>query len=105
MFKNRQPGQGGNADSPVRDLRAQLLEAEAAHFSKTHGSSENSVEQSLDHGSSVKGQLEVGIATGRDNNDEDPSSKRRRILEETRDIDADSEGPSSGTSDEDRFGC
>lgn len=37
-----------------------------------------------------------------DNADEDPEAKRRRILEETRDIDADSDGGDSDSSEEDR---
>ena len=35
--------------------------------------------------------------------EEDPEAKRRRILEETRDIDADSDGAASDSSDEDRY--
>uniref|UniRef100_A0A093XQ45 Pre-mRNA-splicing factor cwc15 n=1 Tax=Talaromyces marneffei PM1 TaxID=1077442 RepID=A0A093XQ45_TALMA len=35
-LKTRQPGQGGAADGP-RDLRAELLAAEAAHFAKLKG--------------------------------------------------------------------
>lgn len=34
---------------------------------------------------------------------EDPEAKRRRILEETRDIDADSDPDESNSSDEDRY--
>lgn len=34
--------------------------------------------------------------------DEDPEAKRRRILEETRDIDADSDGSASESSEEER---
>lgn len=35
--------------------------------------------------------------------EEDMEAKRRRVLEETRDIDADSEGSKSESSDEDRY--
>lgn len=35
--------------------------------------------------------------------DEDMEIKRRRVLEETRDIDADSDGSHSDSSDEDRY--
>merc|ERR1712225_73681 len=37
QLKVRQPGQGGDADHEVRDLRAELLAAEAAHFAKVKG--------------------------------------------------------------------
>ena len=36
-LKTRQPGQGGVADPEQRDLRAELLKAEAAHFAKKKG--------------------------------------------------------------------
>ena len=94
--KHRQPGQGGEADREVRDLRAELLAAEAAHFSKTKG-----VAEDIDSSSAgpLKRQLEA--APGQDGpEDENPDSKRRRILEETRDIDADSDGAGSDSSDE-----
>lgn len=35
--------------------------------------------------------------------DEDPEAKRRRILEETRDIDADSDGSEDDSSEEERY--
>ncbi len=90
----RQPGQGGDADPQVRDLRAQLLEAEAAHFQKTNSSAAKSVEKIT----TSKRQLEDG--RGNDG-EEDMEAKRRRILEETRDIDADSDGSKSESSDDD----
>jgi protein CWC15 len=36
--------------------------------------------------------------------EETPEVKRRRILEETREIDADSDGAASDSSDDDRYG-
>ncbi|CAF9917435.1 hypothetical protein IMSHALPRED_003576 [Imshaugia aleurites] len=81
--EKRQPGQGGDADPQVRDLRAQLLEAEAAHFSKTNPAAAKTAEATT----SSKRQLEDG--PGRDREEEDLDAKRRRILEETRDVDAD----------------
>ena len=81
----------------MRDLRAQLLEAEAAHFSKTNPAAANSTEPTL----SSKRQLENGPGQ---NGEEDLEAKRRRILEETRDIDADSDGSKSDdSSEEDRY--
>ncbi|EGD93620.1 pre-mRNA splicing factor cwc15 [Trichophyton tonsurans CBS 112818] len=99
-LKVRQPGQGGAADAQpeTRDLRAELLKAEAAHFAKLKG---GPVPSNADAEPPVpKRQLES--APERDDNaDEDPEAKRRRILEETRDIDADSDGGDSDSSEED----
>jgi protein CWC15 len=51
--------------------------------------------------SSSKRQLENGDAA----DEEDPEAKRRRILEESRDIDADSENDDEGdSSEDDRYG-
>lgn len=95
--KNRQPGQGGDADPQVRDLRAQLLEAEAAHFSKTNPAAAKTAESTI----SSKRQLESGPGQ---NGEEDLEAKRRRILEETRDVDADSDASKSDdSSEEDRY--
>ena len=90
----RQPGQGGDADPQVRDLRAQLLEAEAAHFQKTNSSTAKPVAKITPS----KRQLEDGHES---DGEEDMEAKRRRILEETRDIDADSDGSKSQSSDDD----
>ena len=98
----RQPGQGGTADPPIRDLRVQLLEAEAAHFNKTQNSSTGDDEQA-DTIQSVERQIEAESGEKGDAYIEHPDVKRRRILEETRDIDADSEGSESDSSDEDRL--
>ena len=90
----RQPGQGGDADPQVRDLRSQLLEAEAAHFQKTNSSAAKPIEKTA----SNKRQLEDSHGT---DGEQDMEAKRRRILEETRDIDADSDGSESESSDDD----
>ena len=93
-----QPGQGGDADPQVRDLRAQLLEAEAAHFSKTNPGIAKNEEPIV----SSKRQLEEGPGQ---NGEEELDAKRRRILEDTRDVDADSDGSQSDDStEEDRYG-
>ncbi|KAL8646802.1 MAG: hypothetical protein Q9210_005919 [Variospora velana] len=90
------PGQGGDADAQPRDLRAQLLEAEAAHFSKTDKVAPNAEPTT----SSGKRQLEAGPP--RDGNgEEDIEAKRRRVLEESRDVDADSDHSNSSSSEED----
>ncbi|KAI9832655.1 MAG: complexed with cef1p [Sarea resinae] len=99
QLKVRQPGQGGTADAEVRDLRAELLKAEAAHFSKAKGISHEEDEDTAPVESAPKRALEAGPGTDGDE-DEDPEAKRRRILEETRDIDADSDHSGSESSDE-----
>jgi len=96
----RKPGQGGDADHRVRDLRAELLAAEAAHFSKTRGGSSVTKDGGETAASAPKRQLE----SPEDEAEEDIDAKRRRILEETRDIDADSEARSGeDSSEDDRF--
>lgn len=96
QLKTRLPGQGGDADPQVRDLRAQLLEAEAAHFRKTNPEAARAAENTA----SSKRQLEEGPGP---DGEEELDVKRRRILEETRDVDADSDGDNSESSDEDRY--
>jgi len=93
-LKVRLPGQGGAADTEVRDLRAELLAAEAAHFAKTKGIKLDPSSPPLQ---AEKHELE---APEEDPDGENPEAKRRRILEETRDIDADSEGDDSESSEE-----
>lgn len=102
QLKFRQPGQGGDADNEVRDLRAELLAAEAAHFAKKNGGAlpePNESESAVNNSNNAKRPLEL---TSHADGEEDPEAKRRRILEESRDIDADSEDDSNGSgSDED----
>lgn len=98
QLKVRKPGQGGDADTGVRDLRAELLAAEAAHFAKANGTS---LEGSGAQPKAAKRALEDAPPRLDSPEDEDPEAKRRRILEETRDIDADSDGADSDSSDED----
>ncbi|KAM5469266.1 complexed with cef1p [Microsporum audouinii] len=103
LLKVRQPGQGGAADAQLetRDLRAELLRAEAAHFAKIKGGNDGPGSSNIDTESSVpKRQLESAPGQG-ENTEEDPEAKRRRILEETRDIDADSDGRDSDSSEDD----
>ena len=84
-------------------MRAQLLEAEAAHFSKTKGSTgTGGPAQSVAGSTTSRRQLDD--TPGQEGDlDEEPDAKRRRILEETRDIDADSEGSGTESSEEERF--
>ncbi|PWY68606.1 Cwf15/Cwc15 cell cycle control protein [Aspergillus heteromorphus CBS 117.55] len=98
-LKTRQSGQGGEAESQQRDLRAELLQAEASHFAKKNGVPVN--EPALEN-ATPKRQLEGPSPDGdAEEAEEDPEAKRRRILEETRDIDADSDGSEEDSSDED----
>ncbi|EEP75927.1 conserved hypothetical protein [Uncinocarpus reesii 1704] len=92
----RKPGQGGDADTETRDLRAELLKAEAAHFAKKAGIADTSIEPAT-----PKRQLEHSVGDADSTGTEDLEAKRRRILEETRDIDADSDGDESESSEED----
>ena len=101
--QKRQPGQGGVAEAQKRDLRAQLLQAEAAHFSQDKDGSTSTNDASTEGATGSKRQLEAPEAAGSEEND-DIDAKRRRILEETRDIDADSDGSEDDSSEEDRWG-
>lgn len=93
----RQSGQGGEAETQHRDLRAELLAAEAAHFAKSKGTNN---ESSIATSSASKRALEAPSGQ-EDVDDEDPETKRRKILEESREIDADSGGSDSDSSEED----
>ncbi|KAK8159295.1 Cwf15/Cwc15 cell cycle control family protein [Phyllosticta citrichinensis] len=98
-LKRRQPGQGGIADEQ-RDLRAELLKAEAAHFAKKNGTPALTDDNESSTATS-KRQLEAPPPGEAEQEDESPEAKRRRlILEEARDVDADSDGSNSESSDE-----
>ncbi|KAK8214666.1 Cwf15/Cwc15 cell cycle control family protein [Phyllosticta capitalensis] len=98
-LKTRQPGQGGVADEQ-RDLRAELLKAEAAHFAKKNGAPLPANDEESASTSTSKRQLEAP-PSGEADADESPEAKRRRlILEEAADVDADSDGSNSDSSDE-----
>ncbi|KAF7919206.1 uncharacterized protein EAE98_009526 [Botrytis deweyae] len=97
QLKFRKPGQGGDAAAEVRDLRAELLQAEAAHFAKKNGGSSAAIEDIQSSTNTSKRQLENGSVE----DDEDTEAKRRRILEETRDIDADSDNAGESDSSDD----
>ncbi len=84
----------------ARDLRAELLQAEAVHFAKVRGT------PLPDVGGSSQGAIEGGSKTkrmieGGEEEVEDIEAKRRRVLEETRDIDADSEEGDDDSSEDD----
>lgn len=83
----RKPGQGGSAEAEVRDLRAELLAAESAHRARLQGGANpDSVEAPETAATTSKRALETETQA---DDEDDPEVKRRRVLEETRDIDAD----------------
>ncbi|KAH7263263.1 Pre-mRNA-splicing factor Cwf15/Cwc15 [Fusarium tricinctum] len=89
QLKYRQAGQGGTADEgPTRDLAAELLAAEAAHFTKKNGAPALIDDGDEDDETSISGGAKRALQSG-DGDKEDIEAKRRRILAETRDIDAD----------------
>ncbi|CEL01052.1 Putative Cwf15/Cwc15 cell cycle control family protein [Aspergillus calidoustus] len=96
-LKTRQLGQGTEGESHQRDLRAELLQAEAAHFAKKRGIP---VDETTSESATPKRQLEGPSNGNAEIDEEDGEAKRRRILEETRDIDADSDGSEEESSEE-----
>lgn len=109
QLKFRKPGQGGVAggsseERDTRDLRAELLAAEEAHKVKLRGGPAlTSGDDSND--STAAGTKRPLALTGSDNNkeggEEDQEAKRRRILELTREIDADDSSDSDSDNDSD----
>ncbi|KAK1247961.1 hypothetical protein MKX07_000849 [Trichoderma sp. CBMAI-0711] len=105
QLKYRKAGQGGDADDePTRDLAAELLAAEAAHFKKKrHNSGVLAPEDDEDEDeevTAVRGEKRSQSADG-EGEGEDLEAKRRRILEESRDIDADDDSEEEEDSDDD----
>lgn len=110
-LKFRQPNQGTAEEHAKRDLRAELLRAEAKHYAKKEG------REITDDDDDVvrKPQLQLGEGGGDADTEtdattakrkldaisgepeEDYEAKKRRVLEETRDIDADSDDASSAS--------
>ncbi|KAM7221440.1 Pre-mRNA-splicing factor Cwf15/Cwc15 [Rhypophila decipiens] len=91
QLKFRQRGQGGDADRETRDLRAELLAAEQAHFAKAKGGPSligSEAENNTSESTSATSKRPLPLTSTSDG-DADSEAKRRRILEESRDIDAD----------------
>ncbi|KAI1752321.1 Pre-mRNA-splicing factor Cwf15/Cwc15 [Xylaria castorea] len=99
QLKFRQPGQGGDADE-VRDLRTELLAAEAAHFAKKNGGALPDVNETETSAITNNAKRPLKL-TSQVDGEENPDAKRRRILEDSRDIDADSEDDSENDSADD----
>ena len=99
-LKHRQPGQGGDADNNQRDLRAELLEAEARHHAKKNGTY---IEPELvtEPGNAPKRQIDT-VSVAEEGDEDEAAQKRRRIevLEKFRDVDADDSSDESESSDD-----
>ncbi|KAK2761971.1 Cwf15/Cwc15 cell cycle control protein [Colletotrichum kahawae] len=98
QLKFRQAGQGGEADDEPRDLRAELLAAEAAHFAKKNGGAPPP--SAGDDDAPTGGVKRALEAASQADGEKDFEAKRRRILEESRDVD-DEEEDDDSDSDED----
>ncbi|KAI4766968.1 Cwf15/Cwc15 cell cycle control protein [Aureobasidium sp. EXF-12344] len=104
-LKFRQATQGTTDEHSARDLRAELLRAERRHFAKKEGrelSPEQEEEKATLAIESAKGQkrsLEDRADAEGEQDEEDYEAKRTRVLEETRDVDADSDDASEEDSD------
>lgn len=113
-LKFRQAAQGAPDEQAKRDLRAELLKAERMHYAKKEGralpededddATEPEVRRAIEDGTSggVKRKLSDANNGGGDadgEEEEDYEAKKRRVLEETRDIDADSASSSSSESE------
>lgn len=102
-LKHRQPGQGGDADNYQRDLRAELLEAEARHIAKKNGTYVEP-EAAAESGNAHKRQIEAvsGAEEGEAGAEDEAAQKRRRIemLEKFREVDADDSSSESDSSDD-----
>lgn len=96
----RQAGQGTDAENERRDLRAELLKAEAAHYAKKNGGEtiEDEDTAAVITSETPKRTLE-GLDDEGATEEADREAKRRKILEEAREIDAESESESSESSD------
>lgn len=123
-LKFRQATQGTTSEHSQRDLRAELLRAERRHFAKKEGreltpsddeaeisepraraaiegAAPDSKENTDASSRGVKRTLSQETPANGDADEEDYETKRRRVLEETRAIDADSSGGDSSSSDSD----
>lgn len=102
VLKHRQTGQGGVGGlGAPRDLRAELLKAEAAVKARNKGGAlPEPKSDNEDNTSATKRKLITHDADAEE--EEDPEVKRRRlILEEAADVDADSDSASDAASEAD----
>ncbi|KAF2180826.1 Cwf15/Cwc15 cell cycle control protein [Zopfia rhizophila CBS 207.26] len=101
FLKHRQPGQGGAADKNERDLRAELLAAEAAYIAKKNGTAIPDESATEVTPSAPKRPLDT-IQSEDASDDEEAALKKQRleVLEKYREIDADDSSESSESSDD-----
>lgn len=101
LLKHRQPGQGGDADKNKRDLRAELLEAEARHFAKKNGIYVADDEPTVEGKATNKRPIDA-VSHTEDEDQDVEAEKRRRIemLESYRAVDADDSSDGSDSSEE-----
>lgn len=119
-LKFRQSNQGTPAEQAKRDLKAELLRAEAKHYAKKEGRAIADEEEEDDNSTAqqIPLQIEEGDGTragakrklsdtqngggqgDEEGEEEDYEAKKRRVLEETRAIDADSDSGSSSSESE-----
>lgn len=108
QLKFRKAGQGGAGDGEDElsqtDLAAELLAAEAVHFKKKNGGApaadddDDDAEHTTLAGLKRPHQIE---GKGGEEGEEDLEAKRRRILAETREMDADDDDDSAEDEDDD----
>ncbi len=111
-LKFRQQTQGTADEQAKRNLKAELLRAERAHYAKIEGRELPEVEDdSEDERREVKGAIEapgkrkLGDVEGgggeAEAEGEDYEAKRRRVLDETKDLDASSSSDNNSDEEED----
>ncbi|QSL64769.1 hypothetical protein MERGE_002071 [Pneumocystis wakefieldiae] len=88
IYKDKDMGQESSEEIEQRDLRLELLEAEALHFSKKEDPYD--IKKITQNNEPLK------------NNHEDPKIKRAMILQETRNIDADDDKEDENEDNDDR---
>lgn len=103
QLKFRKPGQGGVAgaseERDTRDLRAELLAAEEAHKAKLRGGPALTSGDDVDN-EKAGTKRPLALTSGDHKEEEDQEAKRRRILELTREIDADDSSDDDDDDDE-----
>ena len=102
LTRCRQPGQGGIAELQRRDLRTQLLQAEGAHLNR--GSLFSAGKRSASE-LEIRPQDSIKYTSHSEPATEALNAKRRRILEETRDDDAEEDASSDAFSEDERLVC
>ena len=115
-LKFRQATQGTTSENSSRDLRAELLRAERRHYALREGreptpDDEEPVRLAIESSKAGTETATQGLKRSSDTDavegqedegrEEDYQAKRRRVLEETRDVDADSDSASQGDSEDD----